>query len=340
MKPFLATLSGQSVTPPPIWLMRQAGRYLPEYRAVRASAGSFLDLCYAPKLAAEVTLQPIRRFGFDAAIIFADILLVPQAMGATLSFAEGEGPRLSPVRDGAAVAALSVTRIRERLNPVFEALTLVRGSLPDVVSLIGFAGAPWTLATYLAEGQGSPDQREARLMSYRAPEEFQKLVDLLCEATIDYLSAQVEAGAEALQLFDSWASMLPEESFTRWVIEPTARIVAGVKAKAPRVPIIGFPRGARDLIRYAQETKVDAIALDTAVPPGFARDRLQPLLPVQGNLDPFALIAGGDVLEREVRRLTAALAGRPWVFNLGHGILPETPIAHVERLVELVRGTR
>lgn len=335
---FLRALRGETMASPPVWLMRQAGRYLPEYRAVRGEAGSFLAMCMNPTYAAEVTLQPIRRFGFDASIIFADILLIPMALGLDLTFAEGEGPRLTPVSDGAAVAKLRAQDCVQRLSPVFESLERVRGGLPEDTALIGFAGAPWTVATYMVAGQGSDDQRAARLMAYRAPDDFQRLIDLLVAVTADYLIAQARAGANAVQIFDSWAAMLPEDQFTRWVIAPTVEIMRRVKAAVPGLPIIGFPRGARDLTRYVRETGVDALGMDTAVPAAFARAHLQPMCPVQGNLDPLALIAGGAALEGQVRHLRENLGGGPWVFNLGHGILPETPVAHVEALMRLVRA--
>ena len=337
--PFLAALAGETVSPPPIWLMRQAGRYLPEYREVRAKAGSFLDLCLDPKSAAEVTLQPIRRFGFDAAIVFSDILIVPFALGQRLAFVEGEGPKLEPVEDGKAIAGLDPKAAEAALAPVYETIELVVAALPKAVPLIGFCGAPWTVATYMIEGGGSKDQAKARLMAYRDPETFARLIDLLVEASADYLLRQVKAGARALQIFDSWAGSLPEDGFERWCIAPTKLLVARVKAGAPGTPIIGFPRGAGLLAeRYARETGVDALGCDTSQPLDWIKGRLQPLVTVQGNLDPVLLVAGGEALDRRVMAILAALASGPFIFNLGHGILPETPIDHVARLVSLVKS--
>jgi uroporphyrinogen decarboxylase len=335
----VSALKGEAVTPPPIWLMRQAGRYLPEYREVRRKVGSFLDLCHTPELAAEVTLQPLRRFDLDAAIVFSDILIVPYALGQKVEFIEGEGPRLEPVRNGKDLARLDRTAAEGRLGPVYETLRRVVAGLPAGVPVIGFCGAPWTVATYMVEGAGSKDQAEARLWAYRDPAGFQQLIDLLVETSIDYLQHQVEAGAGALQIFDSWAGGLPEDEFARWCIAPTQAIVAGVKRRAPEIPIIGFPRGCGALAEaYAAQTGVDAIGCDTAVPLAYMRDRLQSRLPVQGNLDPLLLVAGGRQLEARVGEILAALGSKPFVFNLGHGIVPETPPEHVARLVELVKA--
>ncbi len=336
----LRALRGQSLTPPPIWLMRQAGRYLPEYRAVRAKAGDFLSLCYTPELAAEVTLQPIRRYAFDAAIVFADILLIPHALGVGLRFAEGEGPKLDPIRDVGGLARLGPAQAAAaKLAPVYETLSLVRAKLPAETALIGFAGAPWTVATYIVEGGGSSDQAQAKLWAYRDPAGFAQLIDKLVEATILYLERQIEAGADALQLFESWASGLPEPMFERLCIQPAARIVAAVKARHPNVPIIGFPRGAGVLaLRYAAETGIDAMSLDPSQPIAWMRSQLKRPITLQGNLDPIALAAGGDALAVAVREILAAAKGGPFVFNLGHGIIPMTDPAHVERLVALVRG--
>jgi uroporphyrinogen decarboxylase len=334
----LRALAGQANTPPPIWLMRQAGRYLPEYRDVRAKVASFLDLCRTPELAAEVTLQPLCRFALDAAIVFSDILIVPYALGQQVKFVEGEGPQLEPIRDEKAVAALSRDHAENALAPVYETVERVVGELPPEIPLIGFCGAPWTVATYMVEGGGSKDQAAARLMAYRQPATFERLIDLLVEVSADYLLNQVKAGAGVLQIFDSWAGSLPEDELARWCIAPTKRLVALVKAKAPQIPVIGFPRGAGLLAeRYVQETGIDALGCDTSMPIAWIRDKLQPLLPVQGNLDPALLAAGGPELDRRVDSILAALAPRPFVFNLGHGILPDTPIAHVERLVALVK---
>ena len=336
--PFLRALSGQPNSPPPIWLMRQAGRYLPEYREVRSKVASFLDLCRTPELAAEVTLQPLRRFDLDAAIVFSDILIVPYALGQKIEFVEGEGPRLDPIKDGKGLARLDAGSVEPKLAPVYETLERVCAGLPRSLPVIGFCGAPWTVATYMVEGHGSKDQAEARLFAYRERDDFQRLIDLLVETSADYLLNQVNAGASALQIFDSWAGSLPEDEFTRWCIEPTRRIVERLNGSAPDIPIIGFPRGSGPLaVRYAKETGVDAIGCDTSLPLGWIRNELQPLLPVQGNLDPLLLVAGGAELDARVKSTLAALGNGPFIFNLGHGIQPDTPIAHVERLIRLVK---
>jgi uroporphyrinogen decarboxylase len=335
----ISTLSGKTTHPPPIWLMRQAGRYLPEYREVRAKAGSFLDLCLNSELAAEVTLQPLRRFDLDAAIVFSDILMVPYALGQRVEFVEGEGPKLEPVRNGKDLARLDRAVVEGRFAPVYETLSRVAPELPEGVPVIGFCGAPWTVATYMVEGGGSKDQAQARLWAYRDPTSFQALIDLLVETSIRYLFGQVKADARVLQIFDSWAGGLSEDEFARWCNYPTRAIVAGVKAQAPDVPIIGFPRGVGVLAEtYARETGIDAIGCDTSMPLGFMRETLQARLPVQGNLDPLLLLAGGEHMERRVATILDALGGAPFVFNLGHGILPDTPLEHVARLVELVKG--
>ena len=336
--PFLRALSGQPNSPPPIWLMRQAGRYLPEYREVRSKVASFLDLCRTPELAAEVTLQPLRRFDLDAAIVFSDILIVPYALGQKIEFVEGEGPRLDPIKDGKGLARLDAGSVEPKLAPVYETLERVCAGLPRSLPVIGFCGAPWTVATYMVEGHGSKDQAEARLFAYRERDDFQRLIDLLVETSADYLLNQVNAGASALQIFDSWAGSLPEDEFARWCIEPTRRIVERLNGSAPDIPIIGFPRGSGPLaLRYAKETGVDAIGCDTSLPLGWIRNELQPLLPVQGNLDPLLLVAGGAELDARVKSTLAALGNGPFIFNLGHGIQPDTPIAHVERLIRLVK---
>jgi uroporphyrinogen decarboxylase len=335
----LRALSGQTLASPPIWLMRQAGRYLPEYRKVRSEVGSFLNLCLNPELATEVTLQPLRRFDLDAAIMFSDILIVPYALGQALEFLEGEGPRLDPVRNEADLSRLDRQAAADRFAPVYETLERVSAELPAGVPVIGFCGAPWTVATYMVEGRGSKDQAEARLWAYRDPSSFQKLIDLLVETSVGYLLGQVEAGAGALQIFDSWSGGLPEDEFARWCIAPTRAIVAGVKASAPNVPVIGFPRGCGALAEiYASETGIDAIGCDSGMPLGFMRESLQNRLPVQGNLDPLLLLAGGSHLDRRVEEILGALRDGPFVFNLGHGILPETPPEHVARLVDLVKN--
>jgi uroporphyrinogen decarboxylase len=319
-------------------MMRQAGRYLPEYRAVREQAGSFLDLCFNPIHATEVTLQPIRRFGFDAAILFSDILVVPHALGRKVWFVEGEGPRLEPL-DSKGVDALPREIDHFRLVPVYETVRRVKAALPDNVTLIGFCGAPWTVATYMIAGQGTTDQAPARLFAYREPDSFARLIDLLAAASADYLVRQLEMGAEVVQIFDTWAGVLPSDEFERWSIEPTRAIVERVRAHVPSAKIIGFPRGAgTNLMRYVERTGVDAVGLDWTVDLGFVREAVQSRVPVQGNLDPLVLRAGGPALDRAVDRIVTLLAGKPFIFNLGHGILPDTPIAHVEQMLARVRG--
>ncbi len=336
---FLQPFDGEALDPPPIWLMRQAGRYLPEYRETRTKAGGFLDLCYTPALAAEVTLQPIRRFGFDAAILFADILLVPDAMGQPVRFAEGEGPLLEPMRNAVDIARLSPTATRPKFERVFETVQRLRQDLPDETALIGFCGAPWTVATYMIEGRGSKDQAAARLFAYRDPDGFQKLMDLLVETSIEYLSGQVRAGADALQIFDTWAGSLPDDQFEKWVIAPTQRIVEAMHERHPDVPVIGFPRGAQgSALWYVAETKVDGIGCDTATPPYMMAEAFDgENVVVQGNLDPLLLVAGGDALKLRVADIIELMTGKPFIFNLGHGIVPETPPEHVADLVRWVR---
>mgnify|MGYP003384378809 CR=1 FL=1 len=336
---FLAPFTGQSLDPPPVWLMRQAGRYLPEYRATRSEAGGFLKLCYTPKLAAEVTLQPIRRYGFDAAILFSDILVVPDALGQTLGFYEGEGPKLDPIRHVAELARLSPEGTGEKFGKVFETVARLRQDLPDETALIGFCGAPWTVATYMVQGEGSTDQAEARLWAYRDPEGFGTLIDILVETSIEYLDGQVKAGADCLQIFDTWAGSLPDTEFDNWVVEPTKKIVAALKEKHPAVPIIGFPKGAgASSLWYVSETGVNGIGCDTAMPPymmGEAFDGENVV--VQGNLDPLLLVTGGEAMEDRVAQILELMTGKPFIFNLGHGIVPQTPPENVARLVELVR---
>lgn len=335
-KPLLTVLNGRNPGKKPIWLMRQAGRYLPEYRALRAEKGGFLELVYDSDAAAEVTLQPIRRFGFDGAILFSDILIVPYALGQDLRFEAGEGPRLSPPLVDASLAAFEA--VPGRLEPVYRTVEKVKAVLPAETTFLGFAGSPWTVATYMVAGQGSREQAEARRYAYRDPEAFAAIIDAVADMTVDYLSGQVNAGVEAVQLFDSWAGSLSPDQFEQWVIAPTARIVSDFKARHPEVPVIGFPKGAGGKIAgYARETGVDVIGLDETVDPEWAARSLPAGLPVQGNLDPLALIAGGKPLEKAVRRIISAFEDRPHIFNLGHGILPDTPIAHVEKLLELVR---
>jgi uroporphyrinogen decarboxylase len=338
-KSILRVLAGERCQPPPMWLMRQAGRYLPEYRAVREKAGSFLDLCFNPELAAEVTLQPIRRFGFDAAILFSDILVVPHALGQQVSFAAGEGPRLSPVIGPNGLKIIADRIDLEALQAVFETIRIVRAMLPPEVALLGFCGAPWTVATYMVAGCGTPDQAPARLFAYRDPESFAKLIDILVDASVDYLAGQLEAGVDGVQLFDTWAGVLGPDEFARWCIAPARRIVAGLRRRIPDAKVIGFPRGAGTLLKaYVDSVDVDAVGLDWMIDRGFARDEIQHGRPVQGNLDPLALLAGGDALDREIDTILGYFGNGPLIFNLGHGILPETPIAHVERMIARVRN--
>jgi uroporphyrinogen decarboxylase len=340
-KKFLDVLAGHRQAAPPLWMMRQAGRYLPEYREVRATAGGFLDLCFNPHFATEVTLQPIRRFGFDAAIIFSDILVIPYALGRSVRFEVGEGPRLDPLDTPESVATLAPQADFAKLEPVYEALRRVRAELDPGVTLIGFCGAPWTVATYMVAGRGTPDQAPARMMAYRHPEAFAKIIDTIVDNSITYLLGQLAAGADVLQIFDTWAGVLPAAEFARWSVEPTRRIVAGVRAKAPGAKIIGFPRGAGAMLPgYIDATAIDAVSIDWAAEPGFIRDHVQSRVAVQGNLDPLVLIAGGAALDRAVDDVLANYAAGRFIFNLGHGIQPETPIAHVEQMVKRVRNFR
>ena len=331
-------LKGETLSPPPIWLMRQAGRYLPEYRAVRAEQPDFISFCLNPEAAAEVTLQPIRRYGFDASIVFADILLIPYGLGQKTWFEKGEGPKLDPL-DIADLSGLSRSRSLDTLAPVGETLKRLRAELPAETALIGFAGAPWTVATYMIEGGGSKDRWTARTLAWSEPERFDALLDLVSDATIDYLAMQAESGADALKLFDSWAEGLPTPLFERVVIRPTKRILDGLKARGIDTPVIGFPKGCGpQAARYANQTGVDMLALDHGLGTRWAIETLPPTLPVQGQLDPAVLKAGGAALDSEIDRLLSAWAGRPYVFNLGHGINPDVPPEHVAHLVERVRG--
>lgn len=337
--PLLAVLDGQPLEKPPIWLMRQAGRYLPEYRELRVKAGSFLDLCYTPKFATEVTLQPIRRFGFDAAILFSDILVVPHALGQKVSFVEGEGPRLESITDVSGLHKLKTDIDLDHLAPVFETVANVRAALPGSVALIGFCGAPWTVASYMIAGKGTPDQAPARILSYRDPAFLEALIDRLVTASIAYLCRQIEAGAQVVQIFESFASGLPATELQRWSFAPIGRIAAAVRERHPSAKIIVFARGAGQMLpRLASMGVADGLGLDWGLDAAWARDALPKTLALQGNLDPLALIAGGAALDRSIDYILASLHGRPHIFNLGHGILPETPIAHVERLVARVRG--
>jgi uroporphyrinogen decarboxylase len=336
-KKLLSVLKGEQEVIPPVWLMRQAGRYLPEYRALRIEKGGFLELVYDSDAACEVTIQPIRRFGFDGSILFSDILIIPYAMGQKLWFETGEGPRLAPRLADDSLSNLIPDL--SRLEPIYDTVAKVRAALPAETTLLGFAGSPWTIATYMVNGQGSKDQSETRRMAYLEAERFAELIEAIVAITVQYLSGQIKAGADAVQLFDSWAGSLSPAQFERWVIAPNAAIVAGVKALHPDTPIIGFPKGAGGkLAAYAQQTGVDAIGIDETVDPVWANSVLPKNLPVQGNLDPLVLIAGGDVLEDAVAAIKSAFAGRPHIFNLGHGIQQDTPIEHVEKLLTLVRS--
>ncbi len=338
-KPLIRALRGERLDRPPFWFMRQAGRYLPEYRAVRADAGGFLDLCMNPEKAAEVTLQPIRRYGMDAAILFADILLIPHALGQPLDYREGEGPVLEPIRDAAGLSRLDASAASSGLAPVMETVARVAAALPDETALIGFAGAPWTVATYMVEGGGSPDHRNTKRWAYGDPDGFTRLIEVVVDATVDYLAAQVAAGAEALQLFDTWAGSLAAPEFDRWVTAPTRAIVAGLRARGIDVPLIGFPRGAGlRLAEYRDGTGVDALGLDFAVPTTAAREKLGDATCLQGNLDPQLLVVGGDAMLDRARAIRETLNTGPCVFNLGHGIVPETPPEHVAALSALLRG--
>lgn len=340
-KPFLRALNGEILPSPPCWLMRQAGRYLPEYRQVRSQANGFLDLCYSPDKATEVTLQPLRRYGFDAAILFSDILVVPDALGQSVRFQEGEGPKLTPVRTAKDLDALAMDGFQDRLRPVFETVSRLKTAIPTSTSLIGFAGAPWTVATYMVEGSGSKDYLEAKAMAYGQPDLFQRIIDLLVTATGDYLLRQIDHGAEAIQLFDSWAGVLPEDDFERWVIAPTRRLVERIKAERPGIPVIGFPRGAGALYRpFVERTGVDAVSLDTGIPLEWAAEVLQPKVTIQGNLDPVKVVIGGSSLDQAVDRILSVCAKGPFIFNLGHGILQTTPPENVQRLVERIRAWR
>ncbi|MET3761042.1 uroporphyrinogen decarboxylase [Sphingomonas sp. UYEF23] len=338
-KPLLATLKGERASTPPIWLMRQAGRYLPEYRALRAEKGGFLALVNDSEAAAEVTIQPIRRFGFDGAILFSDILMVPSALGQGLSFGVGEGPALTPPLVDHALESLQAAP--ERLDPVYATVRLVTAQLPPQTTFLGFAGSPWTVATYMVAGHGSKDQGETRRFAYGDPAAFGRIITAIADCTIEYLSRQIEAGVEAVQLFDSWAGSLSPAQFERWVIAPNAAIVAALHERHPGVPVIGFPKGAGEkLPAYARETGVDALGLDETIDPEWAARTLPQGMPVQGNLDPLVLIAGGAAMEQAASRILTAFADRPHIFNLGHGILQDTPIPHVEQLLAYVRSAR
>jgi uroporphyrinogen decarboxylase len=339
-KSVLSVLEGKPQALPPVWMMRQAGRYLPEYRELRAKAGGFLDLCFTPELAAEATLQPIRRFGFDAAILFSDILVVPYALGRKVWFVEGEGPRLEPLSDAQALRSVSGDIDEKVLAPVYETVRRVKQQLPEDTTFIGFCGAPWTVATYMVAGQGTPDQAPAKELVKREPEAFAGLIDKLVDASASYLAAQLKAGVDVVQIFDTWAGGLPADDFERWSVQPTRQIVAKLREKVPEARVIGFPRGAGEKIpRYVAETGVNAVSLETSIDRDFARREIQSRVPVQGNLNPETLRAGGEALDRDVDAVLEAFSSGPFIFNLGHGILPDTPIANVERMLKRVRGS-
>ena len=338
-KPLLRVLNRERQAVPPVWMMRQAGRYLPEYRAVREKAGGFLDLCFNPELAAEVTLQPVRRFGFDAAILFSDILVIPLALGRKLWFVEGEGPRLEPLADAKAAVSLRKEVDQKLLSPIYETVRRVKSELGPQTTLIGFCGAPWTVATYMIAGQGTPDQAPAKNLAANAPEAFQHIIDCLVDASVEYLARQLEAGADVVQIFDTWAGSLPPRDFERWCVQPTKSLIARLRAKRPGTKVIGFPRGAgKNIPRYVTETGVDAVSLESGIDRNFAREQIQSQVPVQGNVDPLILREGGIALDQEVDDVLKAFSGGPFIFNLGHGILPDTPIAHVEQMLKRVRG--
>lgn len=338
-KSFLRVFEGESISPPPIWMMRQAGRYLPEYREIRSGISSFLEFCYSPDAATEVTLQPLRRYAFDAAILFADILVIPDALGQKIAFEEGEGPVLEPIRDADGLKALDVTRVVEYLSPVMQTVANLSKGIPETTTLIGFAGAPWTVAVYMVEGRGRTEGERARDWAYKSPSEFGKLIDMLVDATSAYLAAQAKAGAEALMIFDSWSGVLSHQHFRELVIEPTRRIVEAVRRAAPGVPIIGFPRNGGVMIPdYVAETGVDGVSLDHSVPLSWAISNLPETCVLQGNLDNRLLVVGGDALDRGIDDILEQTRGRRFIFNLGHGIVPQTPPENVGYAIERIRG--
>ena len=337
---FLNVLDGQRSPTPPVWMMRQAGRYLPEYREMREKAGSFMKLCFTPELACEITLQPIRRFQFDAAILFSDILVIPHALGQTVTFEAGEGPRLNPLASEQAIDRLPQVVDQSILAPIYQTVKLVKPRLDSAIGLIGFCGAPWTVATYMIAGQGTSDQAPARIFAYENPRAFARLIDRLVENSVSYLVRQFEAGVDAVQLFDTWAGVLPPEEFARWCIEPAARIVTELRRKVPNARVIGFPRGAGHLLsEYVDRVPVNAVSVDWMADRKFVRERVQDRVAVQGNLDPLALLAGGDALDRAIDAILSDFGSGRLIFNLGHGILPATPIVHVEQMLKRVRGT-
>lgn len=336
-KKLLSTLSGITSKTPPCWFMRQAGRYLPEYRQLRSSVKSFLELCYTPSLAAEVTLQPIRRFNMDAAILFSDILVIPDALGLKVDFIEGTGPVLETITSTQDLQKLSVAAIREKLAPVYETVKLVASELPTHVTLIGFAGSPWTVASYMVEGKSSKDFSKIKQMAYGNPVLFQQLMDILVDATVIHLSAQIDAGAEVVQLFDSWSGVLPEKQFHQWVINPTTAIVSQLKQRYPHIPIIGFPKGSGLYYKNYLQTGVNAVSLDYQLPLSWVTENLQQQVILQGNLDPVMLLTDPKTIEREVKTILHAFNSHPFIFNLGHGMLPPTPIEHVEAMIHAIR---
>jgi uroporphyrinogen decarboxylase len=337
-KPLIEVLGYQPRIPPPVWLMRQAGRYLPEYQAVREKAGDFLKLCFSPELAAEVTLQPVRRFNLDAAILFSDILVVPHALGQAVRFAEGEGPRLDPLSDRKDLRRLRIEADHTVFDPIYETIGRVKSLLPATVALLGFCGAPWTVASYMIAGRGTPDQEPARLFAYRDAEAFSGLIEKLVVASTSHLIHQLQSGADAVQIFDTWAGVLPAEELRQWCIAPTQRIIAGVRKAIPDAKVIGFPRGiGTALRRYVEEVPIDAVGIDWTADLSFVREEIQRRLPVQGNLDPLVLVAGGAALDRAVDNILGAFSGRPFIFNVGHGVLPHTPVSHIERMLERIR---
>jgi len=342
-KPILSVLRKEKPSRIPFWMMRQAGRYLPEYRAIRSKTKNFLEMVYTPEKATEITIQPLRRFGMDAAILFSDILVVPDALGQHVDFKAGEGPKLTPLSQARDFLSLDPSRIEAHCTPVYETVTRVSEGLRaegfDESTLIGFCGCPWTVACYMIEGGGSRDFEKPRLWSYQKPQEFQHLIDLLIEASILYLSGQIKAGAEVIQLFDSWAGLLDEEGFHRWVIDPTKRIVDAIKAKFPHIPIIGFPRGAgAQSVAYANNTGIEAIGLDYTIPARWAAGNIPNHVILQGNLDPLRLLVGGAEMEGAMEDVYQAFSSRPFIFNLGHGVIKETPVEHVHQLTKIVRG--
>ncbi|HWP26373.1 MAG TPA: uroporphyrinogen decarboxylase [Xanthobacteraceae bacterium] len=338
-KAFLRVLDGSVEAVPPVWLMRQAGRYLPEYLEIRRRVESVLDLCFSPKLAAEVTLQPVRRFALDVAILFSDILVVPHALGRRVCFIPGDGPRIDPIRSPDELMEMKAQADRDILDPVYDTVRLVKDALPSNVALLGFCGAPWTVATYMIAGESTPDQAPARLFAYRYPEAFAKLIDILAEISVEYLGGQLEAGVDAVQIFDTWAGVLPPMEFERWCVVPTRRIIDSLRKQYPGARIIAFPRSAGTKLEfYAQSLELNAVGLDWTVDRKFARERVQSRTAVQGNLDPLVLVAGGAALDREVDAIMSAFARGRFIFNLGHGILPNTPIEHVERMLKRIRG--